>query len=279
MNSQQSNNSITPDSGTAAAFSNSWNNLPIESVYSKDQFIDWFLPLTKSDFQTKKILELGCGNGSLLVHVSEWGPHYLEGVDLGDSVKSAELNLAQTNFKNFKITQYDLTKYQSQGFDLVYCIGVLHHLKNPQEGFTSVINNTIPGGHFHCWVYAKEGNALIIWLVDPIRKITSRLPWQITKYFISNTLGFIYYLYAHFITKFKLKIFPLYKYSVWITKREFSFFRHVVFDQLVTPQTVYLKKETLESWMKNDPRIDLNSTYLIFRNGNSWKFGGLTKSK
>jgi hypothetical protein len=54
------------------------------------------------------------------------------------------------------------------------------------------------------------------------------------------------------------------------------FFRHVAFDQLVTPQTIYIEKTTIESWLKLNNRVNQKSTYIIFRNGNSWKFGGKT---
>ena len=266
------------DNKTADAFATSWNNLPNGSVYTFEQFEDWFLPLSKNDFFNKDVLELGCGNASLLVHGTKWSPKSLTGVDLGDSVLSAQSNMLSTGYTNFSIKKGDLTQYQSdQKPDLVYSIGVLHHLKEPLKGFNSVIDNTKSGGAFHCWVYAKEGNTVIRYIVDPLRKIVSNLPWWITKYFIATPLSLIYFIYAHIITSVGLSFMPLFEYSKWICKRNFLFFRHVAFDQLVTPQTVYLDKETLESWLKSDDRIDSKSTYLIFRNGNSWKFGGKLK--
>jgi SAM-dependent methyltransferase len=160
----------------------------------------------------------------------------------------------------------------------VYSIGVLHHLKDPRLGFESVVRNTRPGGRFHCWVYAKEGNAVVIWLVDPIRRIAARLPWWFTKYGLATPLAVPYFVYAKLLAAFPrwpaLRSLPLYEYSLWIAKREFAFFRHVAFDQLVTPQTVYIERATIEEWLKGNRRIVPGSTYIIMRNGNSWKFGG-----
>lgn len=266
------------DKKTADAFATSWNNLPEGSVYTTEQFEDWMAPLQKKDIEGKRVLELGCGNASLMTHMVRWNPYYLEGVDLGDSVLSAENNLRKTNYKNWKVVKADLTEYRSEGFDVVYCIGVIHHLKDQQKGFESVIKNTKKGGRFHVWVYAREGNNTVVYLVDPIRKIASRLPWWFTKYFLAAPLVFPYYLYAKFLSLFKensiIEKLPLYKYSLWIAKREFAFFRHVAFDQLVTPRTAYIKKETIEKWLNSYPEIDSKSTYIIMRNGNSWKFGG-----
>jgi hypothetical protein len=55
------------------------------------------------------------------------------------------------------------------------------------------------------------------------------------------------------------------------------FFRHVAFDQLVTPQTKYIDRATIENWLAANEKVDFTNTYLIFRNGNSWKFGGKVK--
>ena len=67
---------------------------------------------------------------------------------------------------------------------------------------------------------------------------------------------------------------PLRDYSLWIARREFAFFRHVAFDQLVTPQTAYIRREEIERWLAQVPGIAAGSGYVILRNGNSWKFGG-----
>lgn len=269
------------DQKTADAFASSWNNLPLGSVYTEEQFRDWMHPLTRRDVLGKRVLELGCGSASLMVHMASWNPSYLEGVDLGDSVSSAQKNLSPIPFKDWKVTKDDLATFKSSGFDLVYCIGVLHHLKNPKDGFESVVRNTASGGKFHCWVYAREGNGVIVYMVDPIRKVASRMPWWFTKYFLATPLVVPFFIYAKFlnlIPRFSwLKLLPLYEYALWISSRDFGFFRHVAFDQLVTPQTAYLPRVTIESWLQNNPEIIPESTYIIMRNGNSWKFGGTKK--
>src|SRR6476659_7619307 len=103
---------------------------------------------------------------------------------------------------------------------LIWCIqsAVLHHLKDPLAGFKSVLRNTKPGGKFHCWVYAKEGNAIIIYCVDPIRKFASKLPWWITKYFVATPLVIPFFVYAKLIPKLKVfASFPLFEYACWIS--------------------------------------------------------------
>lgn len=267
---------MSGDIKTAEAFATSWNNLPEGSVYTHEQFVDWMVPLKETDVKEKRVLELGCGNGSLMVHMAQWGPKKLDGIDLGDSVQTAKDNLKE--YSNVSVTKEDLVSFTSkEPYDVVYCIGVLHHLQEPQKGFESVLRNTKTGGRFHCWVYAKEGNAVIRFVVDPIRKVASKLPWWFTKYGLATPLVSPFFVYAKILKALPnwsfLKKLPLYEYALWIAEREFSFFRHVAFDQLVTPQTAYISRETVEGWLK-DKNIDPSSTYVIMRNGNSWKFGG-----
>jgi len=275
---------MNSDQRTADAFATSWNNLPGGSVYTREQYADWMAPLAEGDVNGHDVLELGCGNGSLLLHTAGWRPRRLVGVDLGSSADTALVNLQRAGFSNAEIRQADLTRFESEGFDLVYCIGVLHHLQNPEAGFAAVLRNVRPGGRFHCWVYAREGNGLVVALVEPIRKIASRLPWWFTKYAVATPLAVPFYLYAKVLRVLvgsrtdAMKGAPLRDYCLWIAPREFTFFRHVAFDQLVTPQTAYIKREQIERWLSDAPEVEPESSYIIFRNGNSWKFGGKTKA-
>jgi SAM-dependent methyltransferase len=268
------------DQRTADAFASSWNNLPQGSVYTPAQVADWFAPLGPADVRGKRVLEMGCGNASLMVHVARWEPAQLDGIDLGDSVESARRNMAESGAQRWSVERADLVAFRGAGYELVYSIGVLHHLDDPAAGFASVLRNTAPGGRFHCWVYAREGNAVVIALVDPLRRFASRLPWWLTKHGIATPLVFPYFVYAKLLRALPrwpwLRAAPLYDYSQWIAQREFAFFRHVAFDQLVTPRTVYIDRPTLQRWLL-DERIEQGTTYIVMRNGNSWKFGGRTR--
>ena len=127
----------------------------------------------------------------------------------------------------------------------------------------------------------KEGNGVVIRLVDPIRRITSRFPWRVTKYCVAAPLAYIFFVYVKLLMKLIpnsiQKVVPLFEYCRWISVRKLDFFHHVVFDQLVTPRTVYLDRKTIERWLVSNDRIVNESIYILMRNGNSWKFGGLVR--
>jgi SAM-dependent methyltransferase len=276
--------SLDGDARTAAAFATSWNTVGEGSVYTRDQFLDWFEPIEPESIEGSSVLEMGFGNGSLLYHVGACRPARLSGVELGDTLERTRKNLKHLPDGMLDLHRGDLTAISLGQFDLVYCIGVLHHLEHPERGFEAVLRHTRPGGRFHCWVYGREGNGVVVHVIDPIRRVTSTLPWWLAKYGVAMPLAMPYYAYAKTL-KFAsrhitsrggrelLRQLPLEQYSQWIAERPFSFFHHVAFDQLVTPRTHYIMRETIEAWLER-PEIEPGSTYLGQRNGNSWKFGG-----
>jgi len=270
------------DARTAAAFARSWNTVGDGSVYTREQFLDWMAPVDPTSLEGQTVLEMGFGNGSLLHHMGAYGPAKLAGIELGDTHEQTRRNLRHLPPGMLELHRGDLTKANLGRFDFVYCIGVLHHLKEPRAGFDAVVRHTRPGGRFHCWVYAEEGNAVVIHAVDPIRRVVSRLPWWLTKYGVALPLATPYFAYAKAVRALSrgdgavgrlVSRLPLAEYSKWIAQRSFPFFHHVAFDQLVTPQTQYLSRSTVESFLSH-PDVDPSSVYLVHRNGNSWKFGG-----
>ncbi len=273
-----------PDRRTAEAFTSSWNTVREGSAYSREQFLEWIAPIEPDSVAGLSVLELGFGNGSLLVHLATLGPGRLAGIELGDTLEATRRNLARVAPGPVELYRGDLVTADLGAFDLVYCIGVLHHLADPDAGFRSLLRHTRPGGRFHGWVYAREGNGLVRLVVEPIRRIASRLPWWLTKYGLALPLVVPFFLYARFLWLVERRFghsarleraLPLHAYALWIAERPFWFFHHVAFDQLVTPRTAYFDRRTVERWLASKG-VEPASTYLIFRNGNSWKFGGRT---
>jgi SAM-dependent methyltransferase len=282
---RESSHSPAPaDAKTAAAFATSWNNVGSGSVYTRDQFLDWFRPVDPASLEGASVLEMGFGNGSLLYHMAAYRPARLCGVELGDTLEQTQKNLVGLPCGMIDLHRGDLTTIDLGSFDFVYCVGVLHHLNDPEKGFDAVLRHTRPGGRFHCWVYAEEGNRVVIRVVDPIRRIACRLPWWMTKYAVALPLSVPFYAYAktihrgaqmfHGVTAQRiLARLPLSRYSQWIARRNFRFFHHVAFDQIVTPRTHYLSRATVQGWLQRS-EIEPGSAYIEHRNGNSWKFGG-----
>lgn len=275
---------MSVDQTTADKFANSWNNVYDASVYTYDQFLDWISPWNEENVKGQSVIELGCGSGALLTHLTRFNPSSLTGVDLGASVNRARQLLgdqAKIEVGDITNAQELIDRFGQQ--DKAYSIGVLHHLTVPEQGVETLIAITKPGGSFHGWVYAHEGNFIVRAFVDPIRKIVNHLPWWMNKYLVALPLSIPFFTISktyQILSKIlgKNLPLPLYSYMLWISKRNFAFHHHVAFDQLVTPMTHYITKERVQKWL-SDERIDPNSIYIEFRNKNGWKFGGKIKAE
>src|SRR5206468_2423042 len=118
----------------------------------------------------------GCGKGRHLRLAAAFGAKEVIGVDLGPAVDAAAQNTADLD--NVHVVQGDLTRppFRLESVDLIYSIGVLHHLPEPEAGFRALSPLLVPGGRFVAWLYAREGNGWVLALVDPARRLTSRLP-------------------------------------------------------------------------------------------------------
>ena len=77
------------------------------------------------------ILDYGCGIGPTIEKVIHYNPKKVTGVDISD----VSINKAKENFKNSDIKiellvdNCEKTKFKNEQFDLVYGLGILHHLE------------------------------------------------------------------------------------------------------------------------------------------------------
>lgn len=108
-----------------------------------------------------RILDAGCGTGvgtEYLVHLNPQA--HVVGVDLS----LGALNVAKERCQRSGATRvefhhqslYDLTTLSGE-FELINCVGVLHHLPDPIAGIQSLASKLAPGGLLHIFVYGELG--------------------------------------------------------------------------------------------------------------------------
>lgn len=200
------------------------------------QFLMWISPLQVGDFKNQIVLDAGCGMGRNSYWVCVYGAKKLIAFDYNQrSVQAARLNLKdfpQAEVKYESIYQID---YKNQ-FDIVFSIGVIHHLKKPEEAIRKLYDALKPGGRLVLWVYG-DGLKYKIKLINLVRSVTSKLPLPLTHfltYFFSVPL-FIY-----------LQIIP--QYSEYLKLLKTFSFKHVhaiAFDQLIPQVANYWNEKKL----------------------------------
>lgn len=108
-------------------------------------------------YQGKRILEIGCGLGADAAEFAKHGAEYV-GIDI--SKESIELAKKRFEYQGLEgefhvhSGDQDLTKFGK--FDMVYCLGVLHHYPTPEQIVDNVHNVLVEGGEFKFLVYARN---------------------------------------------------------------------------------------------------------------------------
>lgn len=264
---------------TASAFGWQWQHFAEMHPEFEAQFLDWVYPIEPWFFRDKRVLDAGCGTGRHAQFAASYGAREVVALDLSHAVDTARLNLAR--FDNVHVVQGDLlrppfrTPETGGGFDFVYSIGVLHHLPDPYEGFRSLLRYVRPGGTIAVWVYGYENNGLVRHVVEPLRRLTTRLTprslravaWPLAIAFHGAAKG----IYRPLRGRAASRVLPLHDYVSSVA--DFSFRQNygIVFDQLAAPTAAYIKGAEIRSWFEETGLEDVRISH---RHGNSWRGQG-----
>jgi SAM-dependent methyltransferase len=238
---------------TARNFAASWKLWKdIDDERYRGQFLAWLQPLRPEDFQERLVLDCGCGKGRHLRVVSQFGAKTVIGIDLSEAVDVAYANTR--GLDNVHVVQADLLQPPLKSeFELAYSIGVLHHTPDPKASFLSMAKSVKPGGSVACWVYGRENNGWVVYLVNPIRlTLTRYLPTTIVKmlsYGLAALLfAVIYVLYVP-ARALGLRLFYM-DYLLALREWGFQETTSVVHDHLIAPTAFYLRKEQVAAWFQ-----------------------------
>jgi len=112
-----------------------------------------------------RILDAGCGSGVSTEYLAHLNP---DADILAVDISAGTLEVARERCRRssppmigrsltFKqLSLYDLDQIEGQ-FDMINCVGVLHHMNDPIKGIQAVARKLAPGGIFHIFVYAQIG--------------------------------------------------------------------------------------------------------------------------
>lgn len=254
------------DKGSTERFGYEWEHYDKIIPEYEFQFLKWVNPLKKSDFKGKKILDAGCGIGRNSYWPLKYGCKEAVAIDYDKrTVESAKKNLSEFNNAQVKFGSiYDID-YKDY-FDISYSIGVIHHLEFPKKAIASLIKATKSKGKVLIWVYGYEGNEWIVRYINPIRKITSKLPVKFTHY-ISYIFSIPLYFYIKFLNPKGAYLRQLSGFRFWHT-------HSIVFDQLIPKIANYWKKSEVIDLFKSQGLTNLKISKI---NNLSWTIIGEKK--
>lgn len=216
-------------------FGYEWDHFPEIIPEYEGQFLLWAHPLTQQDFAGKSILDVGCGTGRNMYWPLKYGASHAVGIDVDDrTLAAARKNLATFSRAEVRAcSAYDLA--EENQYDIVFSIGVIHHLERPRDAIQNMIRATKPGGKVFMWVYGREGNEFIVTMVNALRRALVPLPP-----FVSDAVSFVFTVPLWLW----LKIFP-HKKPYWKQLAGFRFWhiRSIVLDQMLPKVANYWTRE------------------------------------
>ncbi len=169
---------MTSDSAQRAAVQNLYNTYPFPPEPLLDEppiGYNWrwqwtaaynFCTGQKPQRQNIRILDAGCGTGVGTEYLIYLNP---EATIVGIDISEKALEIAQERCRRsgvaaqhqspigFHHLNLEAASQLDGEFDLINCVGVLHHLPDPIKGIQSLASKLAPGGLFHIFVYAELG--------------------------------------------------------------------------------------------------------------------------
>src|SRR5262249_763742 len=227
---------------TAERFGYEWNQFcDFEFAEEVASLKTWFRPRRLEDVAGLAVLEAGCGMGRHARIATHYGVSTLVGLDLGNAVEAA--------FKNTRdlpavcIVQGDIyfPPVMPKAFDAAYSLGVLHHVPEPGRGFQALASTVKDDGWIQIWVYGREGNGWLVHVVNPIRRVTSRMPLHLLR-LLSLLLAVPLLVFArtlYWIPWLGRKL-PYSNYMRWLAPFSLRKVHAIVLDHAVTPVTHYM---------------------------------------
>jgi SAM-dependent methyltransferase len=234
---------------TAARFAYEWNEFrEFDHAEEVESMATWFRPRRLEDLAGLTVLEAGCGMGRHAVIAARYGAARVVGFDLGESVEAAFANTR--HLEGVCIVQGDIyyPPVKHEGFDAAYSLGVLHHLPDPRKGFAALAPKVRQGGWLQVWLYGREGNDWIIYLINPIRWGTARMPLSLLK-----VLTWAMCLTLAAVTKSLYRApglglrLPYAPYMRWLSGFSIRKIHAIVLDHALAPVSHYMRRADVEA--------------------------------
>lgn len=169
---------------TAQSFGYEWTTFASIEPEDEDYWATYFLDVPLETLADAVALDAGCGKGRYTYFLA---PRVRAVVALESSVavEAAVTNLRR--FPNTLVVRADLRvpPFGDAGFDFVSCLGVLHHLTDPEEGFRSLVRLLAPGGRLLLYLYSRPERfgprSVGLGVAAGLRRLSVRLPHPLLR--------------------------------------------------------------------------------------------------
>jgi SAM-dependent methyltransferase/uncharacterized protein YbaR (Trm112 family) len=270
---------LPPGAAAGPGTGHRWTEFDHAVPEYEENFQELVAPLAPDDFLGRLVLDAGCGFGRHAFFAARYGAEVVAVDASAEAVASAARNLA--NAPRAHVVQGDLDHppFRRDLFDIVTCLGVLHHVPDARTTFRSLDRLVRPGGRLLTWVYGpRQGLTRIV--TGALRGATAEMrPEQLYRF--SQGLAAAVRVFSHTPHRFLrhapllgpvVTHLPLHDHSKW----PFDVVVADVYDRLRVPVTGYFTGEELEGWYAAAGYADIDVRRRV-RNTESFTGGGVRR--
>jgi SAM-dependent methyltransferase/putative flippase GtrA len=250
--------------GSPERFGYSWNIYSELRPEYEEQFRRWTEPIPPGEWRGRRFLDAGCGIGRNAFWAMCWGATGGSAIDLDErTLARARETLARLPAVEVKRQSiYDISDRDT--FDIVFSIGVVHHLENPELAVAKLVQAAKPGGIVLVWLYGRENNGWIVGFFDPLRRaLLSRLPLGVV-----HSLSWL--LTAVLWCSLRAGMSRL-EYFRLLRTFEFRHLRAIVFDHMIPRIAHYYSHDEARDLLES---AGLRDVTLAWTNRISWAVAG-----
>ncbi len=261
---------------TMESFGYEWRHFSDIAPEGEQNFLTYFEAYPPSELAGKAVLDVGCGKGRHLYYAARCARECV-GIDLSFAVDAAFANTR--HLENVHIVQANLFQapLEKATFDVVYSLGVLHHLPDPEAGFREMLRYGRPGAAALIYLYHRRSEAALWqrWLLAAVglfRRLTTRMPFAMLRalcWVIALGCELLFVLPYKVLCRLGLRrvaeSLPLKSYAQY----PFSVLYQDQFDRFSAPIENRYDREEVRGWLK---RAGLTEQTIL--GGGGWRASG-----
>jgi SAM-dependent methyltransferase len=166
------------DQRTIADFGDQWRRYTDNSGWygSAELLADIIEPLVPvSEIRGKNVAEIGSGSGRVVAMLCEVGAEHVTAIEPSNAFSVLKENTSRLG-KRVRCIHATGDQIPPDGFDMIFSIGVIHHIVDPLPTLQAARRALRPGGKLLIWVYGLEGNTAYLAFARPLRAMLRYMP-------------------------------------------------------------------------------------------------------
>jgi len=148
-------------------------NLPSNFLYILNNEIEPNkLENNNNNFHNPNVLIAGCGTGKHIISAQTYLNANILGIDLSlSSLAYAKRKTIELGLENIEFLHTDILQLKNlkKKFDIIECVGTLHHMKDPFKGLKALIDILEPHGFLKLGLYSELARKEIVSLIEIIK--------------------------------------------------------------------------------------------------------------